>query len=356
MSLPVRKGDTSRKLYINLTDSGIPYFIEDGCRAVFSAKKADDNAILNDCVIEKNTTIRYDFSPQTTSSSGVVDCEIRLYGTEGNLITSPRFILVVDERVVYDSDFPLSESEKSAIDNILLSETARVEAEEDRAKNEVARQEKEEERKSRFDSFLESSGAEIEEAINNGKAEVENVVDSANAVLASAETSLKIAQDAVDEANEAVERANEAASVTVSPIVEVSEIEGGHRITITDKDGTKTFDVMNGKNGQDGEDGEDGESAKTLIATGSYVGAGKNLSLGTAKTLTFDFTPKIVVVQGIPATGIFLYGSTQTPIIINATSMATDLAWTETSLTMSGKTDGVTFNQANLNYRYFLIG
>lgn len=31
-----------------------------------------------------------------------------------------------------------------------------------------------------------------------------------------------------------------------SPIVEVSEIEGGHRVTVTDKDGTETFDVMDG--------------------------------------------------------------------------------------------------------------
>ena len=47
VSLPVRLGDTSRKLYINLTDSGSPYFIEDGCLAVFSARKADDNKLFN---------------------------------------------------------------------------------------------------------------------------------------------------------------------------------------------------------------------------------------------------------------------------------------------------------------------
>lgn len=31
-----------------------------------------------------------------------------------------------------------------------------------------------------------------------------------------------------------------------SPIVDVSEIEGGHRVTVTDEDGTETFDVMDG--------------------------------------------------------------------------------------------------------------
>lgn len=33
----------------------------------------------------------------------------------------------------------------------------------------------------------------------------------------------------------------------VSPIITVDDIDGGHRVTITDADGTKTFDVMDGK-------------------------------------------------------------------------------------------------------------
>ena len=37
-----------------------------------------------------------------------------------------------------------------------------------------------------------------------------------------------------------------------SPVVTVTAIENGHRISITDKDGTKTIDVLNGKDGKDG--------------------------------------------------------------------------------------------------------
>ena len=37
-----------------------------------------------------------------------------------------------------------------------------------------------------------------------------------------------------------------------SPVVTVTDIENGHRISITDKDGTKTIDVLNGKDGKDG--------------------------------------------------------------------------------------------------------
>ncbi|MFR2642405.1 MAG: hypothetical protein ACLS9X_07225 [Faecalibacterium sp.] len=37
-----------------------------------------------------------------------------------------------------------------------------------------------------------------------------------------------------------------------SPVVTVTDIENGYRVSITDKDGTKTIDVLNGKDGKDG--------------------------------------------------------------------------------------------------------
>jgi hypothetical protein len=44
-----------------------------------------------------------------------------------------------------------------------------------------------------------------------------------------------------------------------SPIVAIEAIEGGHRVTITDADGTESFDVLNGVDGKDGVDGEKGD-------------------------------------------------------------------------------------------------
>ena len=135
VSLPVRQHDTGIILRINLTDGGVPYVIRDGCRAVFYARKSDGNPLMNDCIIEKNTTICYELTQQTTACSGVVDCEVRLYGSDGNLITTPRFILVIDSRVVHDEDFPLSDAEQTVLDNIILSEQARIKAEEERVKS-----------------------------------------------------------------------------------------------------------------------------------------------------------------------------------------------------------------------------
>ena len=138
VSLPVRLGDTDRKLYINIADGGKPLFLEDGCRATFFGKKADGNSLCSDCIIEDRSVIRYDFTDQTASCSGIVNCEIRLYDKNGELVTSPRFIMVVDARVVYNSDV-YSEGESPALDKILGSENARLEAETLRVNAENAR-------------------------------------------------------------------------------------------------------------------------------------------------------------------------------------------------------------------------
>lgn len=49
----------------------------------------------------------------------------------------------------------------------------------------------------------------------------------------------------------------------VSPTLSVAEITGGHRVTITDVNGTQTFDVMDGQDGRDGQNGADGTSGVT---------------------------------------------------------------------------------------------
>lgn len=101
--LTVKKGDkNSRKLYITLTENGFPYEISGECYAVFTATKNDGKVLYNDCGIEDDTII-YELTPQTTASSGVMDCEIQIYGADDALLTSPRFLIVVDE-TVYDTE------------------------------------------------------------------------------------------------------------------------------------------------------------------------------------------------------------------------------------------------------------
>lgn len=54
-----------------------------------------------------------------------------------------------------------------------------------------------------------------------------------------------------------------------SPIVSVSNITGGHRVSITDKNGEKSFDVMDGKDGTGG--GGSGGGAWEIIAEGELT-------------------------------------------------------------------------------------
>lgn len=64
------------------------------------------------------------------------------------------------------------------------------------------------------------------------------------------------AKAAADEAKTAADEAKSAAGVVIFPVINVTDIADGHRVTIKDVEGTKTFDVMNGKDGKDGEGGE----------------------------------------------------------------------------------------------------
>lgn len=52
----------------------------------------------------------------------------------------------------------------------------------------------------------------------------------------------------------------------VSPTVTVTDITGGHRITVTDANGSRYFDVMDGEDGEPGQPGQDGVSP-TLTVT-----------------------------------------------------------------------------------------
>lgn len=132
-SLPMKKGDTARVVYITLREGGVPYEIGTDCFAVLSGRKPDGTVLENNCVIKGNTII-YEITPQTTAVSGLVDCEIKLYGVDNGLICSPRFSIIVDERVVGDEEIE-STSEYSALTNLYGTAISTIKAAEDAAKS-----------------------------------------------------------------------------------------------------------------------------------------------------------------------------------------------------------------------------
>ena len=115
-----KRGDTARKIIISLVDGGMPYIIGEDCYAVFTGKKPDRNVVFNDCTIKDNTII-YDFTEQTVAVEGRVNCEIKLYGSDGKLITSPKFTICVFGTVYNEGDEVESTDEFNALTSLIAS-------------------------------------------------------------------------------------------------------------------------------------------------------------------------------------------------------------------------------------------
>ena len=121
----VKRSDTGRKIYISLVDGGMPYHISEDCYAVFTGKKPDKNILFNDCTIEGNVII-YKLTEQTASVPGVVNCEIRLYGADAQLITSPKFSIIVEDTVYNEDDMVESEGEVEALTQLISDATEAI--------------------------------------------------------------------------------------------------------------------------------------------------------------------------------------------------------------------------------------
>ncbi len=118
----VQRGDTARTLVVSLTQGGRPYWIDEGLTAVFSARKSDGNPLFNACQIERNT-VRYAFTGQTVNVAGSVACEIVLISGGVEVLTSPRFELMVDDTVRKDGDIPDSSPEYTALTKMVADGT-----------------------------------------------------------------------------------------------------------------------------------------------------------------------------------------------------------------------------------------
>ena len=153
VSIPASAGDTSRTLYISLSDGGSPYFIEDGKLAMLSIKRPTGTSLNEFCIIEGNAYIKYPFSENTCLEEGIHDCQITLYDAEENVIAAPKFTMVVSDRVM-NTDTAIESSDYSRVDAILAVEAERVIKENNRLTAEAARQTAEIERRKRFEEMM----------------------------------------------------------------------------------------------------------------------------------------------------------------------------------------------------------
>lgn len=121
-----------------------------------------------------------------------------------------------------------------------------------------------------------------------------------------------------------------------SPTITVTDITGGHRLTITDKNGTRTVDVMDGEDGQPGQDGDPGAPGFSPVITVTDITGGHRLTITTATgTQTVD------VMDGSGGDPTTLIDDTAGAGVVNKTWSANKLN-TETSALLSaisGKLD-----------------
>ena len=83
----------------------------------------------------------------------------------------------------------------------------------------------------------------------------------------------------------------------VTPSIAVSNITGGHRVTITDGQGSRSFDVMDGTDGTDGRDGANGVNGTNAVILGATASIDNGVGIpnvvissgGTQSARTFDF-------------------------------------------------------------------
>lgn len=201
ISLPVLIGDTGRTLRISLSDGSNPYIIEDGCLAKLSIKRPTGTRLVDFCTIENNTTIVYPFSQNenTCAVEGIHNCDVVLYGLDGEIIGSPRFTMVVSNRAIDFDDITLTDEDFTEVEAIIKEEASRRAAENKRVQEEIKRAEAEEKR------------------------------------ISAGETALKAAEDAESAANRAAEDAREEVTRIIGEIGIVQTTGGSATVVMSQK-------------------------------------------------------------------------------------------------------------------------
>lgn len=200
----MRKGDTlSRRMVLSLYEQGKPYRIEDGVTARIRGKKSDGTILYNDCFVQDNCIV-VDVTTQMLAALGEVECELNLYGTSNALLTTPRFSIVVEDVLLADGQLE-SQNEFTAMTKAT------------------------EEMKSLYET--------VDEAYKSGALKGEKGDKGDDGAPG---------KDGTDGKDGAQGKDGSPGVDGISPTLSISDIPGGHRVTITDASGEKSFDVLNG--------------------------------------------------------------------------------------------------------------
>ena len=149
-----KQGDRrTRYIIAKLLNSGEPYSIPEGARAVINIKKPDGKHVYNACTYS-GADVTVELTSQTLAASGTAYCDIEIRSEDDTqVITSASFTMEIEESQRNDNAI-LSSNEFTELEDRLRgykeaeegraeAEKQRVEAEADRASAEAIRQENE---------------------------------------------------------------------------------------------------------------------------------------------------------------------------------------------------------------------
>lgn len=133
----------------------------------------------------------------------------------------------------------------------------------------------------------------------------------------------------------------------VSPTITVTDITGGHRITITDAVSTYTVDVMDGTDGEDGRDGSDGFSPTVSITD---ITGGHRISItGATGTYTADVMDGEEGQKGDTGNGIASITKTGTSGLVDTYTITFTDGNTTTFTVTNGATPVVEIEDVKVN-------
>lgn len=117
----------------------------------------------------------------------------------------------------------------------------------------------------------------------------------------------------------------------ISPDVSVTAITGGHRVTITDAQGTHVFDVMDGENGSPGATGSPGDDGVSPAVTVTQITGGHRVAITDAQgTNTFDVMDGATGPAGPAGVGVPTGGTTG-QVLAKASGTNYDTEWVNQS-------------------------
>ena len=233
VQLTAKKGDAGRKIYITLSDKGKPCEIADDSYAVFAGVKPDGTLLYNRTTIEDNTII-YDMTQQTTAVAGLVACEVKLFDSMSNLLTSPKLTILVDDVVVPDEEI-VSMDEVTALTELILDASATRElaikaTEECNAATETANTATQNANDAAGNATTAAEAANsAKDSANNAAGNAASQANAATAAATTANNAASAANLAADAANEAATNANNAAVETLAAIEDIENAYGVFR-------------------------------------------------------------------------------------------------------------------------------